>query len=132
MILLDTQVFVWLRNKEPRIGRRSLALIHGALRGGNAAVSAISFWEIAMLQQKRKLKLPRDLHSWRRSGAGLGIVEIPVRPKVALRAGQIGQLHGDPADRIILATALDGHDLVTSDRRVLAWPGPLRRINARI
>ena len=38
--------------------------------------------------------------------------------------------HRDPADRIIVATALQGHQLVTEDRRILAWPGPLNRLRA--
>ena len=40
-------------------------------------------------------------------------------------------MHGDPADRLIVATALEGHRLVTGDQRLLDWPGRLERIDAR-
>ena len=40
-------------------------------------------------------------------------------------------MHGDPADRIIVSTALDGHRLVTGDRLILNWPGHLNRLDAR-
>jgi PIN domain nuclease of toxin-antitoxin system len=47
-------------------------------------------------------------------------------------AGAIDDLHGDPADRIIVATAvLADVPLLTSDERILGWPGPLERIDAR-
>ena len=39
-------------------------------------------------------------------------------------------IHGDPADRLIVATALEGHRLVTADRGILAWPGRLSRLPA--
>lgn len=38
--------------------------------------------------------------------------------------------HADPADRLIVSTALDGHRLVTADQRILDWPGPLSRLRA--
>ncbi len=40
-------------------------------------------------------------------------------------------MHGDPADRLIVATALGGHQLLTADQRILNWPGPLSRLDAR-
>jgi PIN domain nuclease of toxin-antitoxin system len=60
-----------------------------------------------------------------------GLNEIPLDGAIGIRAGQLADMHGDPADRIIVATALAGHTLVTSDRQILAWPGALERIDAR-
>ncbi len=45
-------------------------------------------------------------------------------------AGLLTDMHGDPADRLIVATALQGHQLATADRRILDWPGPLWCMNA--
>ena len=59
-----------------------------------------------------------------------GLVEIAIDGGIALRAGSLRDLHGDPADRIIVATALTGHQLVTAGRRILDWPGRLDRLDA--
>ena len=50
--------------------------------------------------------------------------------KSAFRAATLTDFHADPADRLIVATALAGHRLVTSDRRILEWPGKLSRLDA--
>lgn len=100
---------------------------------GEAAVAAITFWEIAMRRAKLQLDLDAnvDLQAWRTSLLNSGLNEIPLDGEIGIRAGQLPGLHGDPADRIIVATALDGHQLVTADRRILAWSGALERIDAR-
>ena len=56
---------------------------------------------------------------------------LPVDDVIATRAGLLTDLHGDPADRLILATALEGHQLVTADVRLLDWPGAVGRLDAR-
>lgn len=60
-----------------------------------------------------------------------GVVEIMVDGEIAVRAGLLPDVHGDPADRIIIATALEGHQLVTADQRILDWPGSMSRLDAR-
>lgn len=57
-------------------------------------------------------------------------MEIPVDGDIGIRAVSLPDLHSDPADRLIVATALDGHRLVTADQRMLAWPGRLDRLTA--
>ena len=83
-----------------------------------------------MLKVKGRLDFPEDIQIWRREMLGQGLVEIPLDGGIATRAGLLEDLHGDPADRIIVATALEGHRLVTADSRILNWPGPLDRMNA--
>ena len=130
MIVLDTHVLIWLRFGNRTIGKRSRRLIDKASREGNVAVSAISFWEVAMLHEKRRFTLLRDVSSWRRNLLDEGLVELPVDGDIAVRAGLLSNMRGDPADRIIVATALEGHQLVTGDRRILDWPGHLSRLDA--
>jgi len=63
--------------------------------------------------------------------AGEGLIEIPVSGAIAVRASRLAHMHGDPADRIIVATALErGHELITADQRILDWEGTLRRLPA--
>ena len=131
MILLDTHVLFWLRFGDAKLGRRARAVIDRATGEGSAAVSASTFWEAAMLRRKGRLDLPDDIAAWRVSLLRDGLVEIPVDGAVAIRAGLLRDLHGDPADRFILATALEGHQLITADTRLLDWPGDVARLDAR-
>ncbi len=84
-----------------------------------------------MRTQKGQLEFPTDLYSWRRRMLEQGLVEIPVRGDIAIRASQLQNMHGDPADRIILATALEGHQLITADQRIHDWTGDVMRLDAR-
>lgn len=62
-----------------------------------------------------------------------GLIEIAVTGDIGIRAATLPDFHKDPADRLIVATALaGGHQLVTSDRKILDWSGPLRRIPAGV
>ena len=81
--------------------------------------------------QKGQLDFPLDLDAWRRDMMERGLVEIPVHGGIAIRASLLLDMHGDPADRIIVATALEGHQLVTADQRILDWPGNVMRLDAR-
>ena len=60
-----------------------------------------------------------------------GTIELPLTGEIAIIAGELEGLHGDPADRFIVATAI-AHDamLLTADDRLLQWRHGLRRHNA--
>ncbi len=132
MILLDTHVLLWLRIGDRRLGRRTRKAVESAWTAQAVAVSAISFWEVAMLHDTGRLTLLRDTASWRRTLLEDGLVEIPVDGEIGTRAAGLASLPGDPADRLIVATALlGGHQLVSADRRILGWAGRLRRLDAR-
>ena len=130
MILLDTHVVLWQELDDRRLGPQARCTIEDALQESMAAVSAITFWEVGMRVQKGQLDLGLDLYAWRRDLLEEGLVELAVDGDIAVRAGLLSDMHGDPADRIIVATALDGHQLVTADRRILDWPGYLSRFDA--
>ena len=129
-MLLDTQVMLWLRSGDPKLGSHARLAIDQAWRSDRVAVSAISFWEVAMLKERGRISFPEDVGLWRQEQLAQGMIEIPVDGDIGARAAQLQGLHGDPADRIIVATALGGHRLVTSDRRILEWSGALNRLRA--
>ena len=131
MMLLDTQTLVWSRFGSSRLGMRTRRQIESSIQADDVAVSAISFWEIAMLHGKRRLTLLRDVASWRRDLLQEGLVELRVDGEIGIRAAGLVNFHADPADRIIVATALEGHTLVTADHLILDWPGNLNRLDAR-
>lgn len=128
---MDTHVVLWFRLGVPRIGPECRRIIDEGLREGRLATSAFSFWETAMLQAKGRIRLSQDVRSWRARLLRDGLVEIPVDGDIALLANELEDFHGDPADRIIVATALSGHTLVTADHRILSWSGRLGRLDAR-
>lgn len=130
MILLDTHALWWYEEGNLRLGSQASRVIERAFEENDAVVSAISFWEVAMRVQKRQLDFLSDVAAWRRDLTARGLNEIPVDGGIAVRAGLLQDMHGDPADRLIVATALEGHQLLTADRRLLEWTGPLNRLDA--
>ncbi len=130
MTLADTHALIWLWTGDDHLGVSARQAIDSALQEGDLAVSAMTFWEVAMLRDKDRLDFPEDVTAWRRELLGQGVVEIPVNGDIGIRANELAGFHADPADRIIVATAMNGHQLVTADVRILDWPGELRRLDA--
>lgn len=121
-VVLDTHVVVWLDEGSPRLGPRARAAIERAFRAEELAVSAISFWEIAMLERKGRLELDLEPGEWRAELLRMGVVEIPVSGRIGIHAASLERFHGDPADRMIVATAkIAGAQLFTADERILDW-----------
>ena len=132
MILLDTQILLWLSAEPERIGPEGHRLIRSGLTAGENSVSAISFWETAMLVSKGRYQLIKSIAEWRDDLLVRGLSEIPVDGLTAVQAGELDWDHGDPADRIIVATAMRlGLGLLTADRKILGWRGPVTLIDAR-
>ena len=130
MILLDTHVMLWLRLGDARLGAGALSAIDQAWQSDELCVSAVSFWEVAILKAKQRVRFPEDVGLWRREQLEQGAIELPLDGSTAIRAATLPDFHADPADRLIVATALEGHRLVTADRRILDWPGPVSRLDA--
>jgi PIN domain nuclease of toxin-antitoxin system len=131
MILLDTHVLLWVRQGSARVGRRALRRIEGALRQGELLVSAFSFWELAMLVSAERLGLRVTVDEFRATTLRAGVVEVPLDGAVAILSTSLG-LHGDPADRIIVATALaQGAVLATADEKILSMRGGPSMLDVR-
>ena len=121
MILLDTQTLLWYATDHRLLGRRSRSIIMQAWRDHEAAVSAFSFWELMMNRDARDVRPLGDISAWQDGLLRDGLVEVPVNGRIAIRAAGLTGLHGDPGDRIIVATALDTDLLITSDELILDW-----------
>ncbi|OGQ97915.1 MAG: twitching motility protein PilT [Deltaproteobacteria bacterium RIFOXYD12_FULL_57_12] len=133
MILLDTHVLIWMDEGNMSLGNKAIELINHALLAGELAVSAISFWEVAMLLQKQRLAMQLEVDIWRKELLENGLLEISLDGATGIRAGGLQKFHGDPADRLIVATALDNSaTLLTADEKILTWDKRLRTIDARI
>lgn len=132
MLILDTHVLIWLDEGNPRLGRKALETINKALVADKLGVAAISFWEVAMLVEKRRLVIKPELDTWRSELLQAGLNELPLKGTTAIRAGQLRKFHGDPADRLIVATTLDNAaTLVTADEKILSWGQLKQKIDAR-
>jgi PIN domain nuclease of toxin-antitoxin system len=132
VILLDTHALIWLAEGAPQLGDGARQLVDAALAHDELGVSAITFWETAMLHQRGRLQLVQPVEAWRRALLDRGLREWPLTGEVGIAAAALPEFHPDPADRFITATALlYGATLVTADDRMLAWSGPLRRHDAR-
>jgi PIN domain nuclease of toxin-antitoxin system len=131
VIILDTHVALWLTLGSDSLGKRSRRLTQQAAAEKELAISAVSFWEIALLITKRRLRPPDTAKEMRRQILGAGATELPLTGEIAILAGELEGLHADPADRFIAATAVV-HDamLVTADDRLLQWRHSVRRHNA--
>ena len=125
LILLDTHTWIWLRTGETGgLRRASLAAVSGAAARSALRVSVISVWEIAMLVAKGRLQLGLPVSDWvRRALAAPGLLLAELTPEIAVEACNLpGDLHGDPADRMIVATArVTAATLYTKDRSILAY-----------
>jgi PIN domain nuclease of toxin-antitoxin system len=131
VILLDTHVLVWLDTGSERLGATCRGRIDRAYREGEVAVSGISFWEAAMQASRGRIELSMPTSAWRRDLLAAGVREIPVDGEIGIAAATLENFHGDPADRILAATAiLHRTELITADRKILAWPGALERFDA--
>jgi PIN domain nuclease of toxin-antitoxin system len=132
VILLDTHALIWLAEDNPKLGPRAARLADSALARGELLVAAVSFWEIAMLAAKRRLVLAAPPAAIRRRSLEQGIRELALNGTVAIEAAELAGFHGDPADRMIVATALSvGATLLTADDTILGWSGQLRTHDAR-
>ena len=89
---------------DSRLGATTRRTIEQGLQDFYPAVFAISFWEVGMRVDKGQLGLNTDLLSWRRGFLDTGISEVTVDGEIAARAGLLPLLHGDPVDRLIVAT----------------------------
>jgi len=129
VILLDTHVLLWLvlgdSRLKPAVRRRMTA-------ARDIGVSSISFWEVAMLVRLGRIRAVEPVVGWRAAVLSLGILDVPIDGEIAWQAGAMDHAHGDPADRLIMATALvRAAPLVTADHAILRHRDRLTVIDAR-
>jgi PIN domain nuclease of toxin-antitoxin system len=122
VIVLDTATWIW-RASDPKRLPASVRRLLGQTE--RALVSAISVWEVAMLVAKRRIQLDRPVEQWVDLALALpGIQLAPLEPAIAVRSTKLpGSFHPDPADRIIVATALEhAVPILTPDERIRSYP----------
>ncbi len=123
-MLLDTHVLIWLAEGNETIKPAARKRIEKAAVQTGLAISAISFWEVAMLAKRGRISLSLPITEWRQKIlAQDGITEVPVTGDISIESVHLpGALHPDPADRLLVATCrLHGWPLATRDQQLLTY-----------
>ncbi len=123
-LILDTHVFLWIMNEENELSLEAKEIIEASIIDGSVAISAISLWEISMLHKRESIFLNQPCLTWiKRSLEAPGITLYPLTPEVTVESIFLpGGFHGDPADRMIVATArVLGVPLLTRDQKILDY-----------
>lgn len=122
--LLDTHVWLWLGSGDARLSIKIQKLIDKANSEKQLYVSAISIWEIAMLHAKERIDLGKSTIIWVNEALqNSGINLLTLTPEVAVLSCELpDHFHGDPADRILIATAKHHNlTLLTKDEKILNY-----------
>ncbi len=125
MIVLDTHAWIWWVSSPEFLSETAKQIIDEAATEKNVFISSISTWEIAILVSRGRLKLTMSPADWVAASEALPFFDfVPVSNSLALKSVQLpGILHNDPADRIIIATAVSlGAVLVTKDEKIRNYP----------
>lgn len=123
-LLLDTHIWVRFLGGDPSLSAAIVRSVEAAREGGRAFISVISIWEVAMLVGKGRLVLPLSVDVWIERSLQLpGVRLLPFSAAIALETARLPEpMHKDPADRILVATALvETLQLVTLDRAILRF-----------
>lgn len=124
MVLLDTHVLLWWAADPDRLSSAATASLAAMERRGGFA-SAISIWELGVKIQRGKLELGISIEEFARRIQKSGIIElVPVDTATWLRSLALAWDHRDPADRVIVATAiLQDVPLLTADAEIHRFGG---------
>lgn len=123
MIILDTHAWLWWVAGSAELGRVARQEID---RARHVGVPAICCLEVATLAARGRVVLDRPTLVWLDDALALPRVDLhPLTPAIAAKAAELGDdFPGDPADRLIVATAvLQSATLITKDRRIAAYGG---------
>lgn len=116
MIVADTHALIWWVGSPEQLSPAARL----ALDEGPVGVPSIAFFEVAMLAERKRIDLATDALQWLNQLIRLSnVVLLPVTPEIAVTAANLSDPIRDPADRLIVATALHEHvPLVTKDGRI--------------
>ena len=123
-IVLDTHVLLWSLLQPEELQEDIRQRIAVAQENNQLLVCSISLWEIAMLKSKRRINIYEPIRDFLESIINIdGLSVKDISTEVAAESVQLmDDFHGDPADRIIVATAkCHGATLLTRDQKILTW-----------
>ena len=123
-IVLDTHVLLWSLLQPEELPEDIRQRITVAQENNQLLVCSISLWEIAMLKSKRRINIYEPIRDFLESITNIdGLSVKDISAEIAAESVQLmDDFHGDPADRIIVATAkCYGSTLLSRDQKILTW-----------
>ncbi|MCJ8336248.1 MAG: type II toxin-antitoxin system VapC family toxin [Epibacterium sp.] len=117
MILLDTCAFVWMSLNQPKLTKRAL----GMIESNRLSISSMTFMEVGYLIKKGRISIPCGLNDFLSLAVDVHELEVhQITPEISEIAMNFDEsVNGDPADRIISATAICNNlKLITSDKNL--------------
>jgi PIN domain nuclease of toxin-antitoxin system len=125
LLLLDTHCWIWAQlGLLENLSRTALQAIRNGESDGNLRISAISIWELAMFEKRGRVALPMNVRTWLDQALSKpGIAVAPLTPEIMIESVHLpGEMHGDPADRMLVATArVLGATLLTKDEQLIRY-----------
>ena len=117
-VMLDTHALLWWATEPERVSERAAAALRAA---DELVVAPVTWWELAWLVQRRRLRISKPLRGWLQELA-VGVRTAVLTPGIATTAVELpATFPRDPFDRLIYATATEnGLPLVTADHALLA------------
>jgi len=126
-VICDTHILLFWADQPERLSSRAREAIDKGLAAGGLACADISLWEIAMLHARGRLNNRIGVSVADYLGdilLAMDLRVLPITPAIAELSQDERFVHGDPADRLIAATALEqGLPLVTADDKLQRIPG---------
>lgn len=125
-LLLDTHVWIWLMQGTSDLTAKYKKIINDAAKNTGVYISIISTWEICMLEIKNRIILEKLVLAWIKEALALPGIELKqLTPEIVADSCSLPEnnhFHGDPADRLIIATArLHSLTLLTHDKKIIAY-----------
>jgi PIN domain nuclease of toxin-antitoxin system len=123
MIVLDTHAWLWWINGKGNLSPKAIHALSTVSDKNPVMISAISTWEVYMLVSKGRLEMGTDVTHWIRECERASEVQfIPIDNEIVrISANLPKEVHDDPADRLIIATAISlGATLITKDAKIRA------------
>lgn len=123
-IILDTHIWIWLLEQPDILSDTIIAKINQAGREKRVLIGAISLWEVSLLAEKKRIIFKEDTLTWlHKALLHPGVVLCPLTANIAAQAYKLpGRFHGDPADRMIVATSkIENALLITRDEEILRY-----------
>lgn len=124
-LILDTQVWLWtMAGSRDRLTANAIDEIVACADQGRLFISAISIWEVAMLEARGRIRMARRIDEWVNEALSApGTHLLPFSPAIAIESSRLpGPVHGDPADRMLIASArFTGGRLATRDQQIIDY-----------
>jgi len=124
LILLDTHIWAWWVNGDPKLAQRQQDHLD-ANQASGLGIAVYSCWEIAKQVELGKMVLSIPIVQWMNQAVTYsGLIVFPMTPEIAVESTRLPPtFHKDPADQIIVATArIHKISLLTADAKILAYP----------